>query len=256
MILTIRASEVAACIGKNPYKTIEEMVDIYVNKCKGDSIDHSFDISKKDLETLIRTTIPHREYDLNLCNNDEDYNILHQSIVKEVSRKSINATTNKDSEQLEKKLTENLPDVCKKCINTEINTKRGIVCENKNLNRYESNNNKTVKNRNSKIFYLKILSKEKFILRISGKVDGIEGEGDNKVLIETKNRRNRLFDEIPEYEKVQMCIYMKMTDIKTAKLLQYYDDQESVMDYDYDLDFWNEIEEKLLIFKDKVLEKL
>ena len=41
----------------------------------------------------------------------------------------------------------------------------------------------------------------------------------NKILIETKNRRRRLFDDIPIYEKVQMCIYMKMTDIKRAKLL-------------------------------------
>ena len=53
-------------------------------------------------------------------------------------------------------------------------------------------------------------TKEDFILRISGKVDGIEGEGEDQILIETKNRRRRLFDDIPIYEKVQMCIYMKM----------------------------------------------
>ena len=93
-------------------------------------------------------------------------------------------------------------------------------------------------------------------MRISGKVDGIEGMGDDQILIETKNRRRRLFDEIPEYEKVQMCIYMKMTNIKTSKLLQYYDDEEGIIDYDYDEEFWNEIEQKLLNFKNEVIKCL
>ena len=128
--------------------------------------------------------------------------------------------------------------------------------DNKNLNNYEKNNHKSVKSRNSKIYYLKILTKEDFILRISGKVDGIEGMGDDQILIETKNRRRRLFDEIPEYEKVQMCIYMKMTNIKTSKLLQYYDDEEGIIDYDYDEEFWNEIEQKLLNFKNEVIKCL
>lgn len=256
MILTIRASDAAACIGKNPYKSVEEMINIYVNKCKGDKLDHSFDISKDDLVKLIKVVSPTREKELELCNNGEDLNLLHQNIIKDISRKSVQAKSNEESKVIENNLVENIPEVCKKCIKTEINTKRGIVYENKNLNNYERNNNKSVKSRNSKIYYLKILTNEDFILRISGKVDGIEGEGDNKVLIETKNRRRRLFDDIPDYEKVQMCIYMKMTNLKTAKLLQYYDDQESVIDYEFDEDFWNEIEEKLLNFKDEVIKHL
>ena len=256
MILTIRASDVAACIGKNPYKSVEEMLNIYVNKCKGDNLDHSFDISKEDLEKLIEVVSPTRKKELELCDNDTDYNLLHQHIIKDISRESVKAKNNNESKIIENKLTENIPEVCKKCIKTEINTKRGIVYENKNLNNYEKNNNKSVKSRNSKIYYIKILTKEDFILRISGKVDGIEGEGDDQVLIETKNRRKRLFDDIPVYEKVQMCVYMKMTGIQTSKLLQYYDDEESVIDYDFDKDYWNEIEQKLLNFKNDVLNSL
>jgi len=256
MILTIRASDVAACIGKNPYKSVNEMIDIYVNKCKGDKLDHSYDISKCDLEKLIEVVSPTRKKELELCDNEKDYNLLHQNIIKNISRESVKAKDNKESKIIENKLVENIPDVCKKCIKTEINTKRGIVYENKNLNNYEKNNHKSVKSRNSKIYYLKILTKEDFILRISGKVDGIEGMGDDQILIETKNRRRRLFDEIPEYEKVQMCIYMKMTNIKTSKLLQYYDDEEGVIDYDYDEEFWNEIEQKLLNFKNEVIKCL
>lgn len=253
MILTIRASDAAACINKNPYKSIEDMIQIYIGKCKGDKLDHSFDISKNDLRLLIDKINPIRKNELDRCKDDKELNILHQNIIKEVSRDSIKATTNNESKKIQEKLIEELPEVCKNCITTEINTKRGIIYENKNLNNYENRNNKSVYNRNSKIYYLKIFTKDDFILRISGKVDGIEGEGDNRILIETKNRRNRLFDEIPDYEKVQMCIYMKMTGIKTSKLLQYYDDEESVMDYDFDEELWEYIEEKLIEFKDKVM---
>tara|TARA_Y100000114_G_C11715652_1_gene305807 strand:- start:124 stop:894 length:771 start_codon:yes stop_codon:yes gene_type:complete len=256
MILTIRASDVAACIGKNPYKSINEMLNTYINRCKGDKLDHSFDISKEDLELLIDRTIPIRKKDLNYCKDDKDLNILHQDVVRQITKESIKANSNLKSKEIETELINNLPDVCKKCIKTEINTKRGIVYEDKNLNNYEKNNNKSVKSRNSKIYYLKIFTKDNFILRISGKVDGIEGEGDNQILIETKNRRRRLFDEIPEYEKIQMCIYMKMTNIKNSKLLQYYDDQESIIDYEFDQDYWNKIEEKLLQFKDNVVKNL
>lgn len=256
MILTIRASDVAACIGKNPYKSIEEMLQIYVNKCKGDKLDHTFDISKEDLKKLISNTYPVKQNELERCENETDLNLLHQNIIKEISRESVKANTNTESQKIENKLIENIPEVSRKCIKTEINTKRGIVYENKNLNNYEKNNNKSVSSRNSKIYYLKIFTAENFILRISGKVDGIEGQGDNQVLIETKNRRNRLFDCIPEYEKVQMCIYMKMTGIKISKLLQYYDEQESIEEYYFDDDLWNEIKEKIIEFKNNVLKYL
>jgi len=256
MILTIRASDVAACIGKNQYKSVEEMIQIYVGKCKGDKLDHSFDISRDDLRLLIHKTNPKRQVELEMCQDDKELNLLHQTVINEISRECVKADTNNESKEIENKLIEELPDVCKRCIKTEINTKRGIVYENKNLNNYEKRNNKNVKSRNSKIYYLKILAKENFILRISGKVDGIEGEGNNRVLIETKNRRNRLFDSIPEYEKVQMCIYMKMTNIQKGKLLQYYDDEESVIDYDFDEDYWNEIKTKILNFKDQILSNI
>ena len=44
MIINIRASDVAACVGMNPYRSVEEMLSVYIGKCKGDKLDHSFDI--------------------------------------------------------------------------------------------------------------------------------------------------------------------------------------------------------------------
>jgi hypothetical protein len=253
MIINIRASDVAACIGMNRYKSVEEMLKVYVGKCQGDKLDHSFDITKGDLVKLIEKVDPGNKDEIEKCKSEQDYNRLHQKIIKSVSSKSVWANTNEESKVLESKINEDLPEVCKKCIQTEINTKRGIVYERKNLNNYERSNNKMVGSRNSKLYRLVVFEEGDLKLQISGKIDGIEGEGGGRVLIETKNRRNRLFDEIPLYEKVQMSVYMKMTDIKTSKMLQYYNDEEGVIDYDYDEDFWEEIQSKLLKFKDNIL---
>lgn len=252
MIITIRASDVAGCIGMNPYKSVSDMLVVYVGKCKGDKLDHSFDITKEDLELLV-DKCNYNKTELVGCNSDEERNKLHQKIIREVSRKSVWANSNEQSKAIEERLKEELPEVCKKCMKTEINTKRGIVYEKKNLNSYEKNNNKIVKSRNSKLYKQEVYSDTGVKLLISGKVDGVEGEGDSRVLIETKNRRNRLFDDIPLYEKVQMCIYMKMTGITSSKLLQYYNDEEGVIDYDYDEEFWNEIKTKLIDFKDNII---
>ncbi len=252
MNLTIRASDVAACIGMNPYKSVEEMLSVYVAKCMGDKLDHSFDITKEDLEKLV-DKVQYSKKELEECKSEEDYNKLHQKIIRKVSSKSVWANSNEESQVIENKLKEDLPEVCKKCIQTEVNTKRGIVNEKKNLNNYEFSHNKKVSGRNSKLYKLVIFEEDDLVVRISGKVDGIEGEGDDRVLIETKNRRNKLFGEVRTYEGVQMTIYMKMTGIRTSKLLEYYNDEEGVIDYDYDEEFWDEIESKLLEFKDNVL---
>lgn len=255
MIINIRASDVAACVGMNPYRSVEEMLSVYIGKCKGDKLDHSFDINKEDLKELV-TKVNYNEEEFKNCKNDEDYNKLHQKIIKKVSSNSVWANTNEESKILENKLKTDLPEVCKKCIQTEVNTKRGIINENKNLNNYEFSHKKRVASRNSKLYRLVILKEDDLIVQITGRIDGIEGEGDSRILIETKNRRNRLFNEIRMYERVQMTIYMKMTGITSSKLLEYYNDEEGVLDLDYDEDLWNEINKKLLDFKDSIIQSL
>ena len=124
------------------------------------------------------------------------------------------------------------------------------------MNNYEFSHKKRVVSRNSKLYILVILREDDLIVQITGRIDGIEGEGDSRILIETKNRRNRLFNEIRMYERVQMTIYMKMTGITSSKLLEYYNDEEGVLDLDYDEDLWNEINKKLLDFKDSIIQSL
>ena len=51
---------------------------------------------------------------------------------------------------------------------------------------------------------------------IVGRVDGFQ----NNRLVEIKHRRYKLFTHVPPYERVQLEVYMRMTDMKRAVLIQ------------------------------------
>ena len=53
-----------------------------------------------------------------------------------------------------------------------------------------------------------------------GKVDGFSGGR----LVEVKNRKNKLFGRVPNYEKVQLQIYMKMVGVEEATLVESFTD--------------------------------
>ena len=72
------------------------------------------------IQTLIQKT-NYDKKELDKCKSEEDYNKLHQQIIKKVASKSVWANTNEESQVIENKIKQDLPDVCKKCIQTEVN---------------------------------------------------------------------------------------------------------------------------------------
>ena len=58
---------------------------------------------------------------------------------------------------------------------------------------------------------------------LRGKIDGIDDDGN---IYESKNRRNRFFNAIPEYEKIQMEAYMFIYDKSTCTFLQNYNGEQ------------------------------
>ena len=60
-------------------------------------------------------------------------------------------------------------------------------------------------------------------------------------LIEVKNRRNRLFEFIPLYEQIQTEVYFRLTDLKKGKLIQNYNDTQSVIEINSSDTLWDTI---------------
>jgi hypothetical protein len=78
---------------------------------------------------------------------------------------------------------------------------------------------------------------------ICGKIDRIEERPDgSRVLVEIKNRTNRLFNSVPEYEFIQVQVYLQMLGLVHARLVEQYNNQVKSHDVDRDEETWvNEI---------------
>jgi hypothetical protein len=84
---------------------------------------------------------------------------------------------------------------------------------------------------------------------ICGRIDGIFtcNEYENQHILEIKNRQNRLFNIIPEYEKVQVQLYMHIHKIHSAMIVQHFKDEYKVDRLQYDEDYVNNILADLIV---------
>ena len=93
----------------------------------------------------------------------------------------------------------------------------GSRLENQSLDQYALRTKHPVVSRNSHVYRRYLCSGPKFQLEISGKVDGLQGE---ECVIETKQRRSRLFGRLCEREKIQVYTYLWLTRRKRGILVE------------------------------------
>jgi hypothetical protein len=75
---------------------------------------------------------------------------------------------------------------------------------------------------------------------IVGKVDRIEvGQDGSRTLVEIKNRTNRLFKRVVDYENIQIQVYLQMLGLVRARLVEQYNTQVLSHDVERDEEMWN-----------------
>ena len=124
--------------------------------------------------------------------------------------------------------------------------KRGNIKEDKNLDKTQQKRNIVIDSRNSQMYEreLYIDPEGRFSVFLRGKVDGMNDE----YVVETKNRTKRLFNMIPDYEKVQLNAYMFMTGKEKALHIECYNDDQNSVEYDFDKLFWEDCLDKVVDF--------
>jgi len=75
-------------------------------------------------------------------------------------------------------------------------------------------------------------------ITLLGRIDGIIR---NKKIIEIKNRKNQIFHFLPEYEKVQITLYMKMFGLNRCDFIQCHGKTHDVKTYEFDEEYYEEI---------------
>jgi PD-(D/E)XK nuclease superfamily len=74
---------------------------------------------------------------------------------------------------------------------------------------------------------------------VTGKIDRIEERPDgSRILVEIKNRANRLFGRVVDYEMIQIQVYLRMLGLVHARLVEQHNNQVKSHDVDRDEELW------------------
>lgn len=290
MALVLYASEIAACVGMNKYKSVEDAkMDVWkrwdapsfrrasaANSLAQKTPEQVYSSLRPSVQKLVSTAVS-SETERGATNavevalNEKANTVTPEAIEAIVLAASKKAPVDEacktlvGSREIAANLNKSLTDSCsaadvKRVIDSvlvkdvkearesvvrEVNTRRGTQNEHKGIAAYEKSKRVKLHGKNSN-FYKKCIGKNRFgsTVYVGGRVDGLT---EDKV-VEVKCRRNRLFNTLPLYEKVQTQAYLFLTGKKTVEVLQKFDGCTRSDEYSADAEFWSKVCEAALEF--------
>jgi len=244
----LRGSDLAKLTGHNKYEARDKIVneilsrngiqDRYVPKS---NIEEGLvDLSKEQLTSL--------KQELSLSEDAPIQNI--EAVIKStiMSGSYSGKLTEEDSKtNIDQKLEGNpiLQRLDTK-IKQDLRMRRGNIKENANLDQIQKKKGITIQQRNSKMYTKELYRGDRYCLIVRGKVDGVS----DGTIVETKNRTRYLFNELRDYERVQLEAYMFLTGLEDALLTEHYNDESNCIQYTHDDGFWQECVDKIILFID------
>jgi hypothetical protein len=208
MTICFFVTEVAGLINKNPYQDQDEQIHCFMNR-----------IIDKQRKTPI--DIPKR-YNRMIEKN------INETEIKKVQKKILDIKNLKCSDEIKQE------------IKKQIYTKRGIKYEDHAIEDYQNDIDLHIQT--PKEFIKRFFIKNDVSFLIGGRIDGmvIDNQGDT-IVIEVKNRQQKVFEVIPDYEKIQLECYLRMMRSDKCIFIERYDHQNHIKEYFQDDLLWNEI---------------
>ena len=245
MDLLFNISEIAIITGDNIYKTKRDyLIDFWKKYDKNDyekyvNLTEFIKEDDKDIvqKISVKNNINNIDKDLLLCSktkNIDDMNKIKKNILDKINI-----------------LPENEKKEITKSINNITNTNFGIKNENDITKIYEQKTGNSIIKDNK---YKKIVlyESDKFNIIIGGKIDGINLQTGS--IIEIKNRVNKLFYTLREYEKVQIMCYIFLFNSNKGHLVEAFKKKDNttinIIEVDFDQNYMDNIICKLILFSD------
>jgi DNA polymerase III epsilon subunit-like protein len=227
--IILKASEVAACIGKHQYKKAQEVADeIWKKYCP----ETFTGITKNDKAKESIASSPEAEIAL----RDAMDSIAEQS---DDTTKIVRAAENKINSN------ENLTPTQKREVNEYIRSKVftnfGTKSEDKTSDKVEAAEGVTLI-RDDAFYSLDVTTICGTRYVIVGKIDRVEVQPDGtKVLVEIKNRARGLFNAMRPYEMIQVQTYLQMVGMNTARLIEQYNNETASHHIVKDQQLWDTV---------------
>tara|TARA_E500000178_G_scaffold313119_1_gene330298 strand:+ start:646 stop:1524 length:879 start_codon:yes stop_codon:yes gene_type:complete len=249
MPIIIYASELAIATRHNHYQNVTDYIvklwrryfpRDYENHMKLFQEKNDIEVVEETPEEYLRKLAKSSNVDISKCLNSKDVGTLNVE-KKKIVETIISKTKNIDPKEILK---------LKECVERVTNTNFGTKHEVNSLKKYNSKTKKQIET-TQKFFKKPFIKTSKFEWYLGGKIDGLDTEEDK--IIEFKNRVNRLFYKLRDYEKVQTMTYMFLLDKKQSNLVENLktkgENKMNVIEVGWDQKFWNdEVIEKTKVF--------
>ena len=224
--IVLKASDVAAILGRNQFQPRQDVLNdlwkkyapkTFTGKTKNDKAEEALrasDTARVVLANALNTKAK---------DSHDVQKIFSEALEKVNSDTKLNATQKAE-------VAEHL--------RSRVYTTHGTRSEDKTSQKVEAEENvKWVKDNAFYTHDVCELGDKKFV--VVGKIDRIEERPDgSKVLVEIKNRTNRLFRKVPEYEMIQVQVYLQMLGLAHARLVEQYNNQVLSHDITRDEEMW------------------
>jgi hypothetical protein len=223
--VVLKASEVAAILGKNQYKPRHEVLDelwkkyspeTFTGKTKRDKAEAALALSE-EAKGVLAAAVSIKATD----------SAQVQSVFSEARDK-----INSDSKLSAVQKTEVIEH-----LRSKVYTSHGTRSEDKTSDKVAKDENVSFVKDDA--FYSRevcTLGDTKFV--VIGKIDRIEERDGNRILVEIKNRTNRLFRRVVEYEMIQVQVYLQLLGLVNARLVEQYNNQVLSHDITRDEELW------------------
>ena len=245
MTLALNVSSVAALLGRHKYKSKDEArLELFKKrhaiayyKCLR-RLGHTFD-KQEQVHRLWRH-----------LKNDPTYTALRDTAVQDDTKTNTIMQTltarvaSLNPDDMDAQTLDLVKDDLKRELKSDIWRAKGTLREKEGLDTYEQTHKTHINNRNARLYIMPCTSPQGYTYTLRGMIDGYEPSTDT--VVDMKNRANRMFKTLPDYERVQLCIYMEMVQASKAKLLQRYNgDVHTLATLERDPKAWKDIKDQL-----------
>jgi hypothetical protein len=217
---------VAACVGRHQYKARSEVLNEIWKKNWPDTFTGQ---TKTDKAKEILQASPEAQKVLEAAVKIKARDSTEVQAVFEKAKEAINSDSKLSTAQKAEVLEH---------VRSQVYTTHGTRSEDKTSDQVEVAE-KTRLVRDDSFYNLDVctIGDVKFI--VCGKIDRIEERPDGtRVLVEIKNRTNRLFRRVIDYEFVQVQVYLQMLDLVHARLVEQYNNQVLSHDVERNEETW------------------
>lgn len=228
-VITLKASDVAAIIGQNQYKPRQEVLDELWKKYSPDTFKGRTKLDRAT-EALSASEDAQKVLAAALAVRARDSAEAVQTFDR--AREQVNSDPKLSAEQ-KVEVIEHL--------RSKVYTTHGTRSEDKTSDKVVQDTGvKLVRDNSFYKFDVCTIGELDFI--VCGKIDRIEERPDgSRILVEIKNRTNRLFRRVVPYEMVQVQVYLQMLGLVHARLIEQHNNQVLSHEIDRDEEMWSNV---------------